>query len=389
MLFDYETIRIIAYIVMAFLIIGYLITDGFDFGAGTLLPFVAKTDSERRVVINTMAPTWEGNQVWLITLGGALFAYLPQVYATTFSGFYFGVLLVLFALFFRPAGFDFRSKRGDKTWRYGWDWALFIGNFVPALVFGVVVGNIFQGVPFYFDETLRSFYEGGLFYSIINDELTWGLLNPIALLFGVSATAIITMHGAIFLQLRTDSAIKRRVRMVAKYFALAYLVLFSVAGVVVYMMDGYTLSNAITTLASNPTYPQDIAMVAGGWLTNFYNYPILWTVPLIVYVATIATMLLSKQDKAMSAFVASSTAIAFSIITVAVALFPFILPSSIKIEHSMTIWNATASALNMNMITYVAIIFTPIILGYTLYAYYKTRGVITIDYIENNSKEVY
>lgn len=172
---DYATLKLIWWLLVGVLLIGFALTDGFDMGATALLPFLGKTDDERRIVINTVGATWEGNQVWLITAGGAMFAAWPLVYAASFSGFYFAMLLVLFALFFRPVGFDYRSKRTDPRWRAGWDWGLFIGGFVPALVFGIAFGNLLQGVPFQFDSDLRVTYHGSF----------WALLNPFALLCGL------------------------------------------------------------------------------------------------------------------------------------------------------------------------------------------------------------
>jgi cytochrome d ubiquinol oxidase subunit II len=174
MTIDYYTLKLIWWLFVGVLLIGFALLGGFDLGVGTLLPFVGRTDTQRRVILNAIGPTWEGNQVWFITAGGALFAAWPMVYATAFSGFYWALLLVLFALFFRPVGFEYRSKVEDPRWRSAWDWGLFVGGSVPALVFGVAFGNLLQGVPFHFDVFLRSYYTGSF----------WGLLNPFALLAG-------------------------------------------------------------------------------------------------------------------------------------------------------------------------------------------------------------
>src|SRR6516165_921644 len=186
---DYETLKVIWWLFIGVLLIGFAVTDGFDLGIGTLLPFLGRNDEERRVMLNSVGPTWEGNQVWFITAGGAIFAAWPVVYATAFSGFYVALILTLFALFFRPVGFEYRSKLADPRWRNAWDWALFVGGAVPALIFGVAFGNLLQGVPFHFDADQRVFYTGSF----------WGLLNPFALLAGVVSLAMLAMHGAIFL----------------------------------------------------------------------------------------------------------------------------------------------------------------------------------------------
>ena len=162
-LFDYQTLRIIWWLLLGVLLVGFAVTDGFDMGVGALLPFAARTDAERRVVINTVGPVWEGNQVWFILGGGAIFAAWPALYALSFSGFYLAMFLVLAALILRPVGFKYRSKKPDPAWRTRWDWALFIGGAVPSLIFGVAVGNALQGVPFHLTSDLRPIYEGTLF----------------------------------------------------------------------------------------------------------------------------------------------------------------------------------------------------------------------------------
>ncbi len=178
-LLDYEILKFIWWVLVGVLLMGFAITDGMDMGVGVLLPFVARTDAERRIAINTVGPHWDGNQVWLITAGGAIFAAWPAVYAAAFSGFYMAMLLVLFALFFRPVGFDYRSKIDDTLWRSAWDWGLFVSGAVPALIFGVAFGNLLQGVPFHLDDMLRSHYQGSLLSALLP------LLNPFALLAGV------------------------------------------------------------------------------------------------------------------------------------------------------------------------------------------------------------
>ncbi len=217
MVIDYEVLKLIWWLFVGVLLIGFALLDGFDLGVGTLLPFVGRTDEQRRVILNAIGPTWEGNQVWFITAGGALFAAWPMVYATAFSGFYWAMLLVLFALFFRPVGFEYRSKVEDVRWRSLWDWGLFAGGAVPALVFGVAFGNLLQGVPFYFDEFLRSYYTGSF----------WELLNPFALLAGGVSLSMLVCHGAIYLQMRTEGDIQTRARQAATWFGLLFLAAFA------------------------------------------------------------------------------------------------------------------------------------------------------------------
>ena len=195
---DYEILRLIWWALLGILLIGFAVMDGFDLGTAALLPFVGKTDIERRVIINTVGPVWEGNQVWFILGGGAIFAAWPTLYAASFSGFYLAMFLVLATLILRPAGFNFRGKIDDIRWRAFWDWALFAGGVVPALVFGVAFGNLFQGVPFGFDSDLR-------FHSQITLTL---LLNPFALVVGLVSLSMIVLHGAAWLNYKTEDAVQ-------------------------------------------------------------------------------------------------------------------------------------------------------------------------------------
>ena len=199
---DYATLRLIWWLLLGILLIGFAVMDGFDLGVATLLPAVARTDEERRIVLNVIGPVWEGNQVWLILGGGAIFAAFPPLYAVSFSGFYIAMFLILVALILRPVGFKFRSKVPDPRWRAVWDWALFASGLVPSLVFGVAMGNVLLGVPFHFDDTLRVYYEGGLF----------GLLTPFALLCGLVSVAMLLMHGAGMLAMKTSGAVAARAR---------------------------------------------------------------------------------------------------------------------------------------------------------------------------------
>src|SRR5579872_3531771 len=212
---DYEILRLLWWGLLGVLLIGFAVTDGFDLGTGMLLPLVARSDTERRIVINTVGPVWEGNQVWLILGGGAIFAAWPPLYAVAFPGFYLAMLLLLCALILRPVGFKYRSKLEGTRWRTIWDTALFLGGLVPALVFGVAFGNALQGVPFRFDETLRMTYTGSLF----------GLFSPFAVLCGLVSVAMITMHGATWLACKTEGMVRSRAQTAGIVAALVLAVL--------------------------------------------------------------------------------------------------------------------------------------------------------------------
>lgn len=377
---DYEVLRFIWWLLIGILLIGFAVTDGFDMGVGMLTRFLGRNDTERRVMINSIAPHWDGNQVWLITAGGALFAAWPMVYAAAFSGFYVAMILVLSSLFFRPVGFDYRSKIEDMRWRGMWDWGIFIGSFVPPLVIGVAFGNLLQGVPFHADEYLRLFYTGNFFQ----------LLNPFGLLAGVVSVAMILTQGATYLQMRTTGELHLRARATAQITALVTLVTFALAGVwVVYGIDGYVVTSTLDHAAASNPLTKEVARQAGAWLVNFNNTPVLWLIPALGVALPLLTVLFSRLEKGAWAFLFSSLTLACIILTAGVAMFPFIMPSSTVPNASLTMWDATSSLLTLKLMTFVALVFVPLILAYTSWCYYKMFGRITKEQIENNSTSLY
>ncbi|MCG5047409.1 cytochrome d ubiquinol oxidase subunit II [Pectobacterium brasiliense] len=377
---DYETLRLIWWGLIGLLFIGFAITDGFDMGVGILLRLLGKNDTERRVMINVIAPHWDGNQVWLITAAGALFAAWPMVYAAAFSGFYFAMILVLAALFFRPVGFDYRSKLENQRWRNMWDWGIFIGSFVPTLVFGIALGNLLQGVPLSVDMYLRLTYHGGFF----------GLLNPFGLLAGVVSVAMIVAHGAIYLQMRTTEALQRRAQKTVLLASTLMSLTFLLAGLwVLTGIDGYVITSAIDKAApSNPLH-KEVAQQAGAWLTNFTAHPALWAIPALGVALPWFTCLFSRVDRCGWGFLTSSLTIVCVILTAGITLFPFVMPSSFDPNVSLTIWDATSSQLTLQVMTILACIFVPTILLYTSWCYYKMFGRIDARYIEANKHSVY
>jgi len=377
---DYEVLRFIWWLLIGILLIGFAVTDGFDMGVGMLSRVIGRTDTERRVMINSIAPHWDGNQVWLITAGGALFAAWPMVYAAAFSGFYVAMILVLASLFFRPVGFDYRSKIEDMRWRGMWDWGIFIGSFVPPLVIGVAFGNLLQGVPFHADEYLRLFYTGNFFQ----------LLNPFGLLAGIVSLTMILTQGATYLQMRTTGEVHLRARIAAQISALVMMVGFAVAGIwVIYGIDGYVVTSALDHAAPSNPLTKEVAREAGAWLVNFNQTPILWLIPALGVALPLLTILCSRLEKGAWAFIFSSLTVACVILTAGVAMFPFIMPSSTVPDVSLTMWDATSSLLTLKLMTFVAIVFVPIILAYTSWCYYKMFGRITKEQIENNKHSLY
>ncbi|KMV69655.1 cytochrome d ubiquinol oxidase subunit 2 [bacteria symbiont BFo1 of Frankliniella occidentalis] len=376
----YELMRFIWWLLIGILCIGFAITDGFDMGVGVLSRILGRTDTERRIMINSIAPHWDGNQVWLITAGGALFAAWPTVYAAAFSGFYVAMILVLASLFFRPVGFDYRSKIEDPRWRGMWDWAIFIGSFVPPLVIGVAFGNLLQGVPFHIDTDLRLFYTGNFFQ----------LLNPFGLLAGIVSLMMFLTQGATYLQMRTVGELHLRARITAQICALVMMVCFVLAGFwVVYGIDGYVVTSVLDHNGPSNPLVKEVSQQAGAWMVNFNNAPILWTIPALGVVLPLLTIMCSRLEKGAWAFVFSSLTMACVILTAGVAMFPFVMPSSTVPNVSLTMWDATSTLLTLKVMTVAAIIFVPIILAYTTWCYYKMFGRLTKEHIEGNSNSLY
>ncbi len=331
-------------------------------------------------MINSIAPHWDGNQVWLITAGGALFAAWPMVYAAAFSGFYVAMILVLASLFFRPVGFDYRSKIEDTRWRNMWDWGIFVGSFVPPLVIGVAFGNLLQGVPFHMDEYMRLFYTGNFFQ----------LLNPFGLLAGVVSVAMILTQGATYLQMRTTGEVYLRSRITSQVAALVTMVCFALAGVwVMYGIDGYAVTSVMDHHAPSNPLTKEVVREAGAWLVNFNATPALWAIPALGVVLPLLTVLTARLNRSAWAFLFSSLTLACIILTAGIAMFPFIMPSSTVLNAGLTMWDATSSQLTLNLMTYVALVFVPIILAYSAWCYWKMFGRITKEHIESNTHSLY
>ena len=377
---EYEILRLLWWAVLGVLLIGIAVMDGFDLGAAILLPFLGRTDMERRIVINTVGPVWEGNQVWLILGGGAIFAAWPPLYAVAFSGFYLAMLLLLCALILRPAGFKYRSKLQGTGWRATWDIALFIAGLVPALVFGVAFGNALQGVPFRFDDTLRMTYTGTLF----------DLFNPFALLCGLVSVAMIVMHGAAWLGCKTETPLRERAQRAGMIAALLLVVLFALGGVWAARLDGYVLQSfAGMDAPSNPLMKQ-VGHAAGALLDNYGRMPVTMLAPLLgIAGALLAALLLARRRASVLAFCCSGIAIAGVIATAGISLFPFLLPSSLDPNSSLTVWDASSSETTLLVMTVATVLLLPVVLAYTAFIYHVLRGPVTRATIEADGHESY
>jgi cytochrome d ubiquinol oxidase subunit II len=319
------------FVLIAVLFSGYFTLEGFDFGVGILLPFLGKDDTDRRVIINTIGPFWDGNEVWLITAGGAIFAAFPHWYATMFSGFYLPLVLILLALIVRGVGFEFRSKDRHPGWRKLWDWMIFVGSFVPSLLWGVAFGNLIRGVPI----NAEMQYVGGF----------WNLLNLYALLGGLAALAGFTLHGAIFLSLKTRGELTERAHRAATRLWLPAVVL-----VLAFVGATYFATDMFARLGINPgpiPLGAGVALLAAGWFI--------------------------RQRHNGWAFVMSGLTIILSAATVAIGLYPRVMVSSLDAAWSLTIYNASSSPYTLRVMTIVALIFVPIVLIYQGWSYWVFR----------------
>lgn len=326
-------LNIIWFILVTILFIGFFFLEGFDYGVGILMPFLSKDDSERRAIINSIGPHWDGNEVWMITAGGALFAAFPHVYATLFSGFYLALVLMLVALILRGLAFEYRSLRNDPVWRNRWDWAIFGGSLVPALLWGVTVGNLMRG--FAIDADMN--YWGGLL----------PLLNPYSLLAGFVFVTLFTAHGANFLALKLEGDLAERAKKMG-------FQAWTVATVLAVLFLIWTfLATDIMAQGLIPALLAAVALLLAGWYT--------------------------KSGKDGMAFIMTSLSIVFVTVMVFAGLFPRILISSMNPAYTLNIYNASASPYTLNIMTIVAAIFVPIFLIYQIWSYKVFAGRIKAD----------
>lgn len=372
---DYETLRLVWWLLLGILLAGFAIMGGRDMGVGALLPFAARSDDERRVLLNLVGPTWEGNQVWLILGGGAIFAAFPPLYAVSFSGFYLAMIVILLALILRPVGFKFRGKVKDPQWRAIWDWALFVGGAVPALIFGVAVGNVLLGAPFYLDDTMRAFYTGNFFM----------LLTPFALLCGLVSLGMIVVQGAAVIAGRTKGPLAERARTYGALSAIATIGLFALAGLwVAFGLDGYVITSAVDGNAAIDPLSKTVALVRGGWLANYGHYPWMIAAPVLGFVGLIGAFLGLQARLRLPTLLASSTAILGIVTTAGLSLFPFLLPSSTEPVSSLTVWDATSSHLTLFIMLLATAIFLPIVLAYTAWVFRVMRGTVSTQSLGKN-----
>jgi len=362
----YASLQVIWWLLLGVLLIGLAVMVGMDMGVGTILRYVGRTDTERRVALNIIGPHWEGNQVWFVLGGGAVFAAFPLIYATAFSGFYVVMLLLLWSMIMRPLGFEYRSKLASQGWRNMWDWALFISGFVPMVVFGAAFGNLFRGVPFHFDWSLTSTYTGSFL----------GLLNPFAILCGLLSLSLSVFMGAVTVMNGAEDVMFTRARGLARSAAIAAIVLFAVGGFWVHGMTGYVMGSNPGAGVPQTPLQQTVTQAAGAWFANFHAHPALWLVPAIGFAGLLLGLLAASARRSHLAWWLGALAWLGVIGTAGVALFPFLLPSSSVPAQSLTVWNASSSKLTLTWMVGFAVVFVPLILWYTSWAFYVMRGKV-------------
>jgi cytochrome bd ubiquinol oxidase subunit II len=373
---DYETLRLIWWLLLGALLIGFALMDGFDLGVGAAFRFVGRNDEERRALLESIEPVWDGNQVWFILAGGAVFAAWPLLYAASFSGLYLAMFLLLAALILRPVGFTFRNKIAAARWRNGWDWALTLGGAVPALLFGVAFGNLFLGLPFHFDELQRPVFTGGFF----------GLLRPFALLTGLVSLAMLVMHGAVYASLKVGEPMAARAAALGRWSAIVFVIGFLAAGVwVADAIDGQRILSAVDP--SGPANPlaKQVAVVPGAWLANYRAHAMLWLAPLLAVAGAALTWLLLRAGRPGLAFVSSAATVACTILTAGIALFPFLMPSSTHPDQGLTVWDASSSARTLAIMLVSVLVFLPIVLAYTVWVFRVLRGRITLESVRQHT----
>ena len=372
---DYETLRLIWWLILGALLIGFALMDGFDLGVGATFRFIGRTDEERRALLESIEPVWDGNQVWFILAGGAVFAAWPLLYAASFSGLYLAMFLLLVALILRPVGFIFRNKIPDPRWRNAWDWALTIGGAVPALLFGVAFGNLFLGLPLEFDALQRPVFSGGFF----------GLLRPFALLVGLVSLAMLVMHGSAYAALKVGEPMSRRAAALGAWAAVVFIAGFALAGVWVANLDGHRISSALDPLGPSSPLGKHVAVARGAWLGNFHAHAVLWLVPAVAVIGAGLAASLLRSGRTGLGILSSGAAVAGTILTAGIALFPFLMPSSTHPDQGLTVWDASSSARTLGIMLIAVLVLLPIVLAYTVWVFRVLKGRITLESVRQHT----
>ncbi|MEJ2344568.1 MAG: cytochrome d ubiquinol oxidase subunit II [Gammaproteobacteria bacterium] len=370
----YAILKIVWWLLLGVLLVGLAVMVGMDMGVGAALRYFGRSDGERRAVLNMIGPHWDGNQVWFILGGGAVFAAWPTIYATAFSGLYVVMLLLLWSMIVRPLGFEYRSKLPSQTWRNVWDWGLFISGALPMVIFGAAMGNMLKGVPFHFSWDMTSWYTGSFIY----------LFNPFAILCGLMSLALALYQGSAMVMNRGEGAVWERARRLGTWSGLAALALFTIGGFWVAKLSGYVVTAG--DAPGGPAIPlhKTVEMVPGAWLHNFSAHPVLWLVPALTYVAVLIGVLALRRGWSHFGWWLGALGWIGTIGTVGAAMFPFLMPSSSNPSQSLTVWDASSSQTTLLWMLAWTIIFVPIVVTYTSWAFWVMRGKVTAEHVEDD-----
>lgn len=375
----YLILKLIWFVLLGVLLMGIAIMVGMDMGVGALLRFVGRNDAERRSALNMIGPHWDGNQVWFILGGGAIFAAFPTLYATSFSTFYVVMILLLFSMILRPLAFEYRSKLEGTRWRESWDWMFLISGAVPMIVFGAAMGNVLQGVAFRFEWNAQY---------ILEQSFIWYLLNPFALLAGGLSLCLALQQGAAMLMIRGEEPIYGRARTYGSTAGLIAAVLFAIGGIWISFIHGFAITGAVDPGGpATPLHGPAVAMRVGAWLDNYRAYPLLWGVPTIGLVSMVLAALSLRGNRPVLGWWLNALAWIGTIGSVGVSMFPFLMPSTVNPSQSLTVWNASSSELTLSWMLAMALIFVPAIIVYTSWAFALMGGKRKISDMESLTEE--
>ncbi|MCL4525766.1 MAG: cytochrome d ubiquinol oxidase subunit II [Gammaproteobacteria bacterium] len=363
----YVFLKIFWFLILGILLMGLAIMVGMDMGVGTLMRFVGKTDGERREALNIVGPHWDGNQVWFILGGGAIFAAFPSLYATSFSVFYIVMILLLFSMIMRPVAFEYRSKVPSHRWRDSWDWVFLISGALPMIVYGAAMGNILEGVGFHFG------WDGQYYQT---ESFIWYLLNPFAVLCGVLSLSLAIYQGGAMLMIRGSGALYDRARNYASVGGIVALVIFVIGGFMVSGMKGFQLVSGDPGMPANPVSGQTVTLANGAWMANYSAHPMLWLVPLLGLVGMVLGVLALRANKPILGWWMGAVAWIGVIGAVGTSMFPFLMPSTDNPDQSLTVWNSTGSEYNLVWMTIFGLLFLPIVISYTTWCFRVMRGKV-------------
>jgi len=360
---DYETLRLLWWALLVLGMIGFALAEGLLVGVTLLLKLSAKTDTDRQTVLNGITPAAMGLQAWLIAITALLFAAWPIVYTVAFSSFQAVLILMLVAWLGRLPGLYFRNASENADWRQNWDKALSYGGLLIAALLGIICGNLLKGVPFHLDSDMRIFFLGDF----------WGLLNPFALLLAAVSVTLFALYGAAFLQLKNSGDIYIASRSLMFKAGLAFLVLFALAGLWVTRLEGYHITSEFFPNGDANPLNKFVKRNDGLWLDNYEHQPSLWVIPALVFISAGVSLYLTKLHRSYFAFLATSITVVFSVLTVAISMFPFLLPSNRSLNSSLTIWDASASFNSLTMLLWPVIIALPLLAVLSRWSFWIER----------------